>query len=109
MSLGAGGELGPSSPTNGEQGVGHHGGLRVHRPVSPPRHSYLCGGIMEGPEGPIEHHDAIPVELQWDGLKDTVWHSAGHWCQLGVTVYRQLTEILQASQQPVKVHLGGYQ
>lgn len=59
---------------------------------------------MEGPEGPIEHHDAIPVELQWDGLKGT-----GHWRHLCVTVYHQLAEILQAGQQSVKVHLGGHQ
>lgn len=78
-------------------------------PVSPPHHSYLRGGLTEGLEGPIEHHEAIPIELQWDGLQDTEPCSTGHWCHLGVTVYHQLTEILQAGQQPVKVHLGGRQ
>lgn len=83
----------------------------MHRPVSPslPPTSYLCGGIIEGPEGPIKHHDAIPVELQWDGLKDMEPRSAGHWRHLGVTVFHQLTEILQAGQQSVKVHLRGHQ
>lgn len=88
--------------------MGQQCGLSVYRPVSPAPYSYLCGGITEGPEGPIEHHDAIPVELQWDGLKDMELHSTGHWCHLHVTVY-QLTEILQAGQQPIKVHLGGHQ
>lgn len=64
---------------------------------------------MEGPEGPIKHHDAIPVELQWDGLKDMAPRSAGLWRDLGITVHHQLTEILQAGQQPVKVHLRGHQ
>lgn len=53
MSLGAGGELGPSSPTNGEQGVGHHSGLRVHRPVSPPPVTPTCvEGSWKGRKGP---------------------------------------------------------
>lgn len=87
-----------------EGGQGQQSGL------SPaPHHSYLCGGVTEGPEGPIEHHEAIPIELQWDGLKDAEPRSTGHLCHLGVTVYHQLTEILQAGQQPVKVHLGGRQ
>ena len=34
---------------------------------------------MEGPEGPIEHHNAIPVEPQRDGFKGPVRHSFGHW------------------------------
>lgn len=75
-------------------------------PLAP--NSYLCGGIVEGPEGPIKHHDAIPVELQWDGLKGTEPRSTGHWRHRGFAVY-QLTEILQAGQQPVKVHLRGHQ
>lgn len=64
---------------------------------------------MEGPKGPVKHHDAIPVKLQWDGFKVTKPCPAGLWCHLGVTVYHQLTEILQAGQQPVKVHLRGHQ
>lgn len=63
---------------------------------------------MERSEGPIKHHDAIPVDLQWDGLEDTELCSARCRRHLGVTVY-QLTEILQAGQQSVKVHLRGHQ
>ena len=61
---------------------------------------------MEGPEGPIKHHNAIPVEPQRDGFKGPVRHSFGHWHHLGVAVLHQLAEIFQAGQQPVKVHFG---
>ena len=64
---------------------------------------------MEGPEGPIEHHDAVPVEPQRDGFKGPERHSVGHRHQLGVAVSHQLAEIFQAGQQHVKVHLGGNQ
>lgn len=100
---------GLSCPPRLQLPVSEGGARPPERPVSPPHHSYLRGGVTEGPEGPIEHHEAIPIELQWDGLQDTEPCSTGHWCHLGVTVYHQLTEILQAGQQPVKVHLGGRQ
>lgn len=64
---------------------------------------------MEWPEGPIKYHYAIPVQLQWDGLKTMGLCSSGHWLHLGVTVFHQLTEILQAGQQPVIVHFMGHQ
>lgn len=64
---------------------------------------------MERSEGPVKYHHAVPVQLQRDGLKIMELCSTRHWCHLGVTAYHQLTEVLQAGQQPIKVHFRGHQ